>query len=139
MNEEINQNIPVIEQGTPIVDPTAPKVNLMGKIKDKLPKGVRDFLTRIKLPKKLVLPLAIAGGLILLTIIIGLIFGSPDIKNTIDKSSPTPIAQDKEIISKDDPISQSEARLINLRNQINNLDLKQSRLTPPTLNFNVKF
>jgi len=91
--------------------------------------------------KKLFWPVSIAFGLILLLIVVGLLFGKRT-KNagTIELPTPPPIVQSTpEASMSGDILLDSQKKLLDLKNQINALDIKQSRLKPPTLNFNIKF
>jgi len=86
-------------------------------------------------------PVTIAFGLILLIIIAGLLFGKRNIiNNTINKvATPTPQIQATSQPVINDQYSPIEQNLNDLKNQITNLDVKQSQLQPPTVNYNVKF
>jgi hypothetical protein len=92
--------------------------------------------------KRIFLPVTIASGLIILVILIGLIFGgrrsSQPSKNL---PSPTPASSGATPVPTGaaNTLSQIEQKLTDDKNQINAIDVKESRLLPPTLNFNIKF
>jgi hypothetical protein len=91
--------------------------------------------------KKIFWPVTIFFGLVLLIIILGLIFGrkpkqTPILPQATEKPFilSTPIASPSAGI-----LGESNQKLIDLKTQIDNLDVKQSKLKPPILNFEVRF
>lgn len=87
-------------------------------------------------------PVTIVGGLLLLTIVVGLLFGTT--RNNvaqIKKTTPTPISKiaTPQATTSADILTTTQNHLNDLKVQINSLDVQQSRLQPPTINFNVKF
>jgi len=92
--------------------------------------------------KKIFLPISVSLGLIILFIVVGLILGSKKASQVVRiKPSPTPsfTGSANTATPSTDALSQIEQKLIDIKYQINALDVKQSRLAPPTLNFNIKF
>lgn len=80
-------------------------------------------------------------GIVLLIVIVGSLFGHPGSKvipNHLPTATPfilaTPVAS-----SSSDVVSTSQEKLLKLKNQLDQLDIKQERLTPPNLNFDIKF
>jgi hypothetical protein len=92
--------------------------------------------------KRVFLPVTISVGLMVLIILVGLLFGGKKTARTIKMTpSPTPafIQNTSAPSTGADTLSQIEQKLTDLKNQIINLDVKQSRLQPPAINFNIKF
>lgn len=92
--------------------------------------------------KKIFLPVTVALGLIVLIILIGLIFGGKRSgQSQKSLASPTPASGENIVAPSTTPdvVTQIEQKLADLKTQINAIDVKESRLAPPTLNFNVKF
>lgn len=128
----------------PIVPPQTPPVST--PVPD-----WKNQLTRVKLTlmnifnkfysnKKIFWPVTIAFGLIIFLIVVGLIFGKRSGKAPIKLPTPTPFVQvTPQASASGDILTTSGEKLNNLKNQINNLDVKESRLQLPVLNFNIKF
>ena len=128
---------------SPIVEAKTGLKNLAVKINPVIKSALLKLSeSRFYKNKMIFWPITVAISLIFLIVILGLLFGKKNIKiNNPIKASPTPISQVQntpQSIS-NDPITQIEQNLNDLKNQINNLDVKQSRLSPPTVNFDVKF
>lgn len=106
------------------------------------PLWLRFRETKFYTNKKIFLPVTIASSLIVLMILIGLIFGGR-MSVQVQKSSPspTPASSGATIVPSGAPdtLSQIEQKLTDDKNQINSLDVKESRLQPPTLDFKIKF
>ncbi|HTK03939.1 MAG TPA: hypothetical protein VL401_04220 [Alphaproteobacteria bacterium] len=107
------------------------------KIWERIPQRIKDVLVKFYTNKKIFWPVTIAFSLIFFIILLGLLFGNKtrpisEIKNT---PSATPAFQLPDSSSKDpnsDPLQ-------DLKKKINDFDVKQSRLTPPTINFDIQF
>jgi hypothetical protein len=127
--------------------PNPPTPNKLRQIVDKvLPilKGIWLKFTQTKFyqNKKIFLPVSISMGLLFFVILIGLIFGGKKTSPTvITKPSPSPTSVQSSSVPGvgTDALSQIEQKLIDIKNQIIELDVKQSRLQPPTLNFKIEF
>ncbi len=78
-------------------------------------------------------------GILFLVLILGLLFGKRSKTETTIKASPTPQSTTQPITQGDGPLFQIDQKLKDLKTQITNLDVKQSRLRAPTVNFDVKF
>lgn len=91
--------------------------------------------------KKVFWPITIGFGLILLTLIIGLLFGNRNrgTKPTNNIPTPTPESRNEIVEENGSVLSQIEKNLKDLKTQITGFDTQQSRLKPPPLNFKVKF
>lgn len=88
--------------------------------------------------------LYIIGGvfmLVLLTIILGLIFGkNSKINNTTSKSTNSPTPSNIEVTPQPpDSFGDIENKLNDLKNKIQNFDISQKRFQPPNLDFKIKF
>jgi hypothetical protein len=136
MNEvPINTNTPI-----PV------KPNIFTQIWAKIPQKVKDVILKFSeselyANKKIFWLVTGVFVLLVLTLIIGLIFGNKGTKNTpISKlPTPSPIVQSTPKVGDIDTLTGIENNLNTLNNQIDTLDVNQSRLKPPTLNFDVKF
>lgn len=104
------------------------------KIKGMIPPKVVEALNKFYSNKKMFLAVTIPIGLILLTIIIGLIFGGKNQTQNTTKSTPTPAAT---VAPSEAPSGNSE--LDTLKNRLDSYDVRQSRLQPPVINFDIKF
>lgn len=114
---------------------TAFLANIMGKI----PQPVKNIFAKLYANKKVFWLITGAASLILLTIIAGLLFGSMGSKVAI-KTTPTPeAAGTPEASPGGDIISITRRQLSSLKIQINGLDVSQSRLKPPAINFDINF
>jgi hypothetical protein len=84
---------------------------------------------------------SVVFGLILLIIILGILVGKRSAgQNTTTKTSPSPAVQNTPGASpSSDVLTNNQIKLNDLKKQINNLDVKESRLKPPTLNFDIRF
>jgi hypothetical protein len=110
---------------------------LPGKIKPILKTAISKFYSN----KKLFWPIVIATGLILLLTLAGLLFGTRG-SNQNTKKTPTPspfVQSTPQASASGNILIDSQSKLNDLKNQINALDVKQSRLKLPTLNFDIKF
>ncbi len=133
---------------SPGVEPTTPPVsanpepivkpNLREQISSKIPPKVKETFNKFYANKKVFWPVTIVSGLLFLTILLGLLFGSGDKGQSIAKkiSTPTPVSQENV-----DQKSQgsTETKLEQLKDQINAFDVNQQRLQPPAIDFEVSF
>lgn len=138
-NQNLNQNNVSLSPGVPGQTLAQPS-----KLKQILQNARPVFMSLFNgfyLNKKVFWPVSSAIGLVLLVIFLGLLFG----KRTGQKSSvilppSTPIIQNTpQASASGNIIIDSQVKLSDLKNQINNLDVKEGRLQPPTLNFKIKF
>jgi hypothetical protein len=102
----------------------------------------REIYQKIISNKIIAISLAALFGIMLLIVILGLIFGNKGPKNV--SVSPTPtrkpfILSTPESPTGSDIISVSQKRLDSLKTQINDFDAKQTRLSPPAINFDISF
>ena len=143
MNQPINTGI---QEVAPPVQAPAPKisplVSVLSKISGLIPQKTKDLWLKFYSNKKIFVPVAAAFGLVFLTIVAGLIFGSVKPTAVPSKTTPTPWRQSgtsPQSTPGGDIVTDTENQLNSIKTQINNLDVKQSRLTPPSLNFEIKF
>ena len=144
MNDQ-NQNtsIDTPTQVVPLVPIETPQPVLTGwklmlsKVKPVLINSFNKFYSN----KKIFWPVSIVLGLLLLVIILGLIFGNRGGGQNVSKTpTPSPIIQSTpEATDSGDILTNSQSKLKDLKNQIINLDPRQSRLQPPNLNFDIEF
>jgi len=115
-----------------------PKISLMAKISSKIPPKMKEAFNKFYSNKKIFWPVSIVFGILFLTILVGLLFGSRNNGQTAPKKSPTPTPQVQENAPEMSRGS-TETKLNQLKNQINGLDFSQSRLKPPSIDFKVSF
>lgn len=123
--------------------PTEPtRQDLLGKIKPILIKVINKFKESKLFTNKLIFwSITIFACMVLFIIIIGLLFGK---KKNVVIQKPTPsvipfILKTPTSTSTNDILSKSQEKLILLKSQLDQLDVMQGRLQPPTLNFDIKF
>lgn len=121
---------------TPQLAPTGWKL-ILSRVKPLLVNVFNKFYSN----KKIFWPVSIVFGILFLIIILGLIFGNRGGTQNVSKTpTPSPIIQSTpEATDSGDILTDSQNKLKNLKNQIINLDPRQSRLQPPNLNFDIKF
>lgn len=111
----------------------------ISKISAFVPPQVKALLAKFYANKKIFWPVTISFGILFLVLILGLLFGSPSqpIQSLV---TPAPqVESTPEASPSGDVFSQTQSQLKTLDDQINALDLKQSRLSPPQLNYNISF
>ncbi len=135
MSNSANIQNPTPEVSVPV------KQSLIKTIWNKIPQRLQAPLRRFYQNKKIFWLVSGLFGLIFLTLIIGLILGQKGNSSQTTKiiASPTPQIQTSPEPGEQSALDQIETRLRNLRNTINNLDVRQSRLQPVPLNFNISF
>jgi hypothetical protein len=136
----ITNNIPPPPAPMPVeVAPKAPTdwKLLLSKVKPTLIELFGKFYSN----KKIFRLVSVVFGLILLIIILGILVGKRSAgQNTTTKTSPSPAVQNTPGASpSSDVLTNNQIKLNDLKKQINNLDVKESRLKPPTLNFDIRF
>jgi hypothetical protein len=91
--------------------------------------------------KKIFWPVSIGLGFLFLLILLAAV--SAKIRSTqTTRVTPSPspfILSTPKASGSSDVLIKSQTKLEDLKNQINNLDVHQSRLTPPVLNFDIQF
>ena len=137
-NQNINIDTPT--QAAPIETPQPAPTGwrlVLSKVKPLFISGFNKFYSN----KKIFWPISIVFGLLILVIILGLVFGNRGGSQNVSKTpTPSPIIQSTpEASQSGDILTNSQIKLKDLKNQIINLDPKQSRLQPPNLNFDIKF
>lgn len=103
--------------------------------------GPKFTQTKFYTNKKILWLIGLVFGLLLLIIIIGLIFGKKGGSETGVSPTQTPASQATPEASPGQPnsLTEIEQKLSDLKTQINDLDVKQSRLQPPNINFKISF
>jgi hypothetical protein len=93
--------------------------------------------------KKIFWSLTTMLSLFVIIIVLGVLFGEKDSKTPkVVENIPTPtpfVAPHATIPPSAGILYTSQEKLLQLKNQINALDPKQSRLKPPTINYDIKF
>jgi len=109
-------------------------------IKDKIPQPTKDMFAKFYANKMIFWPITIVFGLLFLTIILGLLFGTkaPPVVQKTTKPTPVVIVAPNETPSTD-TLSDVQTKLSDFKSQINSLDVRQSTIKPPTINFDIKF
>jgi|GEM_PF-5576605 len=135
MNEPINTGI---SKEPVTLAPPVPS-NFLGKIWNRIPQRIKDVLIKFYANKKIFWLVVGSVGLILFTLIMGLVFG---IKTPLlaPKNSPSPLVQSTpEASPSGDILTVTAGRLRELKLEINSIDVAQSRLKPPVINYDIKF
>lgn len=141
MNEEPIKIQTPVDPGTNLNSEPPIKQNFLQNVWAKLPQKLKDILIRFHRNKKVFWLVTGAFGLIFLTILLGLVFGSGSVatNSTKVKLVPSPVAENTTIPEVKDALMEADDRLKALKTRINNLDVKQSKLAPPQINFKVSF
>lgn len=135
-NDSINTGI---ETAPPPELPKAGFAGFVSRISDKIPPRFKEIFAKFYANKKIFWPITIALGLLFLVIILGLLFGTRT-SAVPARVTPTPFIENIPTASPSgDILTVTGNQLLDLSNQINSLDLKQSRLAPPTINYNISF
>lgn len=100
---------------------------------------LKSLFTKFYLNKKIFFPVTIASAILVVVLIIGLVFGTN--KAQIDRSSPQPNPASLNIVEQTpaSSLSKIQIELVRLKDQIQTLDVKQSRLSPPVINYEIRF
>lgn len=133
-NDNIQPNPPVTQSPEPIQ--TVPNTSQFST--DDLIKKISNsgLLTK----RTLVLIGGVSLGIIVIIVILGLLFGKRGIMSGISSApTPTPFVLITPPPAIPNSLSTSPDKLNQLKDQIEELDVKQDRLQPPPLNFNVGF
>lgn len=137
----MNDQNPIDTGITQVKPPELPaKPTVFSKISDKIPQKVKDIFNRLYANKKIFWSITILFGIIVLIIILGLLFGTPATPTPPGpKRTPQPVETTPEASPNGNILSVSERQLKDLGVQINSLDLGQSKLKPPSINYKVDF
>lgn len=129
-----------IPPSVPIV-PNNPKADALKNLITKISFLAKSVWQQIYSNKKVFWLICGMLGLLFLTLIVGLIFGkkTTTVINPNKTATPAPQVQTTPQLGINDQFSPIDQNLTNLKNQINTLDVKQSQLQPPAVNFVVKF
>lgn len=129
----------------PIVLPTQRKnilISYWQRFINFIPQPAKNVLLKFYHNKKVFLPVTISFGLLFLVIVMGLLFGKPTSTNSsLVKTSPTPVVTNTSQPSSEpeDIVTVTRETLKDLKSEINALDVDQSVLQPPTIDFEIKF
>lgn len=140
-NIDPNPQVPTPLPVEPVSEPTGWRL-VLSKFGSIASMGLSKFKgSKFYTNKKIFLPVSISFGLIFLILILGLLFGKRNTTQVAPETpKPTPTAQNTpQATTSGDILSESQIKLNSLKNEINNLDVKQSRLQPPSLDFDIKF
>lgn len=136
------QTIPDKNQTLPLKTPEpALKSGVLQKLQLVLT-TVKTIFTKFYTNKKIFVLVLLSLALILITIIVGVVFGSKNKKTLVIQTTPspvfyaTPIPQTPQAT---DSSSVFETRLKNLGSDIDKLDVNQSKIKPPELHFDISF
>lgn len=130
----LEQNTPIQETGKPtnLLDWKA----ILQTIKTKTLIVFRKFYSN----KKIFWLVNIVSGLLLLVVILGLLFGKTKNNQAVAIPTATPyILMTPEATASGDILTDTKNKLIDLRKKINDLDVGQSRLSAPNMEFDVRF
>lgn len=109
-------------------------------LKDKIPQPLKDAFAKFYSNKMIFWPITIVFSLLFLTIILGLLFGSKSPTPVSVAPKPTPFINTKPTEAPTgDTLSEIQFRLVELKDNINSLDVRQSTIKPPTMDFDIKF
>lgn len=103
---------------------------------------IKNTFAKFYANKKVFVLVSLALTLILITIILGVIFGSKNKKAVVTQTTPTPVSYATPIPQtpqSSDSASLFETRLKNIGSDIDKLDVNQSKINPPELHFDIKF
>jgi len=136
---DINPQTPITPNTTslPVVPPTESKFQ---KIWIQIKPILEQLFNKIYSNKLIFWSMSILFGIIFLIIILGLLFGKKTQKVFIPTPSPVPfILRTPTVTSNSDILSVSKEKLNKIKNETNNVDVRQRRLLPPNINFDIKF
>ena len=138
MTNQVSNPITPLVSENPVSQASKPRWQ---EILDQIKPIVLTLFNKFYTNKKVFWPVTIAFGFIFFVIFIGLVFGKRN-TNTVGPVSPTRtpfILRSQSTIQNSEVLTKSESDLNSLKKQIEALDVKQVRLKPPILNFDIKF
>lgn len=106
---------------------------------------VKDWFKRFYSNKKIFLPISIGLGLIIFTVLIGLIFGNKNGHTAVKvnpSASPSVTDIPQEISNNQtttDPLTKISKDLKDIKFQLDSLDTQQKKLQPPEIDFDIKY
>lgn len=136
----MTENIPETPATPEPVEAPKPKMNILSTIYSRIPEKVKIKLKAFTANKKVFIPLAAAFGLIFLVLLIGLLFGqkggqrAPQVRVT-----PTPQGTVAPPVVAGDKLTEIQFNLARIKDQILSMDVRQSRLQPPDINYDIEF
>ncbi len=141
-NQEVNQDIAQPKPKNFIGNLVEKIKVVLSKIWGFIPLPIKNILIKFYTNKKVFIPVAVAFGLIFLIVILGLLFGSKSAPIVIvpPKKTLTPfVVTTPEATPSGDILSVTEVKLRELNNRINSLDVRQQKLSPPIIDYDVSF
>lgn len=141
MDNAINTGIQKIPQSE-VKKPTFMS-NFLSKLPlEKIPAPVKAVFAKIYANKLMFWLMTGIFGLLFLVIVLGLLFGNRGGNAATPKKTPTPppfVLATPAPCTETDVLCQTGNKLLDLENQIQNVDLRQSRLAPPQINYDISF
>ena len=105
-----------------------------------IPARIKEIWSKFYSNKKIFWPVSISLGLFLLVLLTGLLFGT---RNRVARPTtpfPTPAVSVTPVpTNPDDILTITNVKLLELDAEIKELDVRQSRLAPPSVNFDIRF
>ena len=141
-NQVPNQTIP-----TPTVNPVPQPVQTPQNSGNKIVDLLNNLPKKIMENKKVLIIVGVVFVIFIILILLASVI-TKNIKNAIIKrpvvNSPTPtpaeqITDPTKVSTVAGELSTFKDQLVNLKNQIDNLDVDQSRISPPSINFKINF
>ncbi|KKU10690.1 MAG: hypothetical protein UX13_C0005G0003 [Candidatus Woesebacteria bacterium GW2011_GWB1_45_5] len=130
------QSIPTgIEQPQPPVELPVQRTRIIN-----IPPKIKEAWNKFYSNKKIFWPIMIVSGLLLVTLVAGILFGTGKADIKIGKPGTTPtVSAVPEATESTDPLTIINVKLLDLGTQIKEMDVRQSRLSPPSVNFDIAF
>ncbi|MEK7470956.1 MAG: hypothetical protein AAB622_03100 [Patescibacteria group bacterium] len=142
-NQPQNNNVPIEAPTAPQTETVVSKTPAFKKFKENIGPLMKDVLARVMGNKKMFYLLSGILGLLILIIIVGVIYKISGSFTSKVKVTPTPTATGQNIntVNQENlsPLDKMENDLNGVKIKIDNLDVKQLPLTPPVINYKIKF
>jgi hypothetical protein len=136
----MTDNITETPPATEIKEEPSVKPNVLSTISSKIPEKFKSKFKAFAANKKVFVPLVAAFGLIFLVLIIGLLFGRKGEQRAPQaRVTPTPQGTVAPPVVAGDQLTQIQFDLNRIKDQILSLDVRQSRLQPPEINYEIEF
>ena len=122
------------QTGVPVQLPT-----VRPNISERIALLLKEMLAKFYANKKMFWLAIGAATLVLLTLVAGLFFGGKKLTTKVSPSPSPQVPASREASASTDVLDNLQARLSDLRIQIDQFDVKQSKLQPPEINFKISF
>ena len=119
--------------------PPTQKPSLVTQIWSKIPPRAKELLLKFYSNKKIFIPITTAFSLVFLIIILGLLFGKRGPVGVISRPTPSLAPRALPTLAPESMLSQIQIQLARLKDQILSLDVNESKLQPPPINYDIKF